>query len=327
MALFSLGRYAEGRPVMEAVLPALERAGDLETLIVALRHLSWGYLSGGSLERGRAYRERAVEVAERLGDPAKTAVELGNLAVADIIAGTWDAAAGRLAQAVELMRSLGTPPAAAYPLLARGILGLLQGTDLDGAYRDLDEFTAIALRAGDIGSLWQVEWVLAERDLFFGEHERALARFAEWSHMAEPQHEEGTPVHFLLRVRGELLCAAGQLDHAEPLLHEAAELSRVWDDKVQLLEVFRVLGIVKGRQGDPARAESWLLQARDLGRQTRYLYGEARVVYEIGMLHARNGQKEQGRQWLEEAHAIFSRLGATLNAKRTEEMLASEFSG
>jgi hypothetical protein len=53
-----------------------------------------------------------------------------------------------------------------------------------------------------------------------------------------------------------------------------------------------------------------------------YPYAEARLLEEESRLHQQLGESEPARQQLEEALAIFQRLGALKDVERTEHVLA-----
>jgi hypothetical protein len=52
-----------------------------------------------------------------------------------------------------------------------------------------------------------------------------------------------------------------------------------------------------------------------------YPYAEARLLHVYGEMHAQKGELEPARQRLEEALAIFRRLGAHKDAERMERAL------
>lgn len=50
-------------------------------------------------------------------------------------------------------------------------------------------------------------------------------------------------------------------------------------------------------------------------------HGEARVLVQMGVLQMQRGEPEQARERLEEALAIFRRLGAKKDIEQTEAVL------
>lgn len=128
---------------------------------------------------------------------------------------------------------------------------------------------------------------------------------------------------FVLRTLAALAAETGDLDEAEPMVRKAVQLSESQEDQINVVEALRAWGEVKMRQGDEAQADDHLRRSWELARQVRYPYGEARALYEHGPIHACTGEQLQARERLVEAHTIFQRLGATLNAARAKEMLAT----
>jgi hypothetical protein len=77
------------------------------------------------------------------------------------------------------------------------------------------------------------------------------------------------------------------------------------------------------RRGAWEAAEGALAEGLALSRNVRYPHGEARLLYQYGLLASKQGEPGQARERLEAALAIFRRLGARKDAERAEQDLAT----
>jgi tetratricopeptide (TPR) repeat protein len=89
-----------------------------------------------------------------------------------------------------------------------------------------------------------------------------------------------------------------------------------------LVDLLRVQGVLRSRQGRWEEAEQSFGEAVPLARSMPYPYAEARALYEWGVMLRQAGEPERARARLEEGLAIFRRLGARSYAERTERELA-----
>lgn len=321
IALQMLGQLPQGRLVLSEAIPRLERMANLDILSNALRELGWICLSMGDFDEGLAHRQQAVQVAETLQDPVRIAVELANLAMAEIVGGFWREAGDHLRRAIGLARSLGTPPSTMYVLFVAGVLELIRGVDWPQADAYLGECGAMAMQAGDIAMAWQVQWALAERDLFIGNAEVALQRFTHFGGVKRYREMNATDAPYLLRVSAALNAAVGRLDDAAGLINLAIRGSEEEQDQLHLVEAFRVAAQISAARGDLDEAAFLLARARALGAQTHYRFGEGRALHGLGLVRAVQGDVAPARAHLAEASLIFYELGATKNRERADEPL------
>jgi tetratricopeptide (TPR) repeat protein len=168
---------------------------------------------------------------------------------------------------------------------------------------------------------WQVQWALAERDLFVGNAEQALARFTRFGGIKRYQDTNSAVAPFLLRVYAALNAAVGRLHDAHNLIQMAIQGSTAAEDRLHLVEAYRVYGQIKATQGQFDEANDLLIQARVLGTQTSYPFGEARALEGLGLVSVGQGNVSDARGHLTEARNIFARLGATKNCQRADEAL------
>jgi hypothetical protein len=82
-----------------------------------------------------------------------------------------------------------------------------------------------------------------------------------------------------------------------------------------------VQGMVRICQERWAEAERALEEGLTMARSLPYPYGEARLLHVYGEMHAKRGELGPARERLEDALAIFRRLGARKDAEPVEQAL------
>ncbi|HLJ69552.1 MAG TPA: tetratricopeptide repeat protein [Chloroflexota bacterium] len=315
-ALTQLGRPEEGRLVQESALPIVETGGDLVTLWINLNNLGHSSFQLGHMEQARRYLERALAVNERIGNPGYLCFALGSLGELLSITGDWDEAFIYLERGAALARSLGAVPSAAVPLHFLGALGLWQG-NWESASRHLNEALAVSKAGGDRQVRELCEASLAELDAREGRAEAAIHRLEGL--VDEERAELGAILPPLIRA----YLALGGEEH----LQQAAAMAiraLTWASEQPRFRVdaLWIRGMVLGRQSQLDEAESCLAQGLELTRSMPFPYAEARILCELGLLQKQREKVKEARQRLEEALAIFRRLGAKKDIEQAEEMLA-----
>lgn len=115
---------------------------------------------------------------------------------------------------------------------------------------------------------------------------------------------------------------AGAVERAEEVVAGAIDRARAGEQRFHLLEALRVEGMIRRRQGRLEEAERAFWEALELARDLPYPYAQARVLSDLGLLAAVRGDPHATRAYLEQALAIFRRLGAKKDTERTEQTLA-----
>jgi tetratricopeptide (TPR) repeat protein len=114
---------------------------------------------------------------------------------------------------------------------------------------------------------------------------------------------------FLLLVASVRL-EVGDLDGAEAAITRAVGDSTRQRLPIGLVDALRVQGAIAARRGVREEAKTCLRRAAQLAREITYPWGEARALYELGLLRAHLGQPDGALEQLAAASAIFGRLGA-----------------
>jgi tetratricopeptide (TPR) repeat protein len=318
-ALYFAGRIQEGIQAGEEGIPLAEAVGHLEALFHALGNVGEDYIETGDLTRGQERLERAVALMERLGDPGELSHSLCQLSRVHFLRGAWDQARVLVERAALLAPAEQSTWYAAYPLLARGELHAARG-DVEAATRCLEDSAAIARQSDDLQALSRVQATLAELDLFAGHAEEAVSRLEPLLDLpacAGPLRLLLLPV--LARARADL----GDLERASQFAEVAVRLARWHGLWLGLLDALRVRGAVAALEGRTEEVDSAFTEASVLAADIGCPYQEARVLYDWAVAHSRSGLSEVAESRLGQALAIFRRLGAHLDAERTEQILAS----
>lgn len=315
-ALTFLGRGQQSKAVLEAAIPLLERIGDLGRLWVALTNLEGTHRLEGDLEAARRYNEQCLKVAERLGNPSYVAFSLINLGQILLSLGAWEEAAEELQRAEgALERAASARVYSVYRLAMLGQLLLWQG-DWEGAARQLERAFALAEETGDRQALEMIHVNLAELELLRGEPGGAVARL-------EPLAErEGGVLVLIQTTLAWAQLERGEVDRAEELAEQAVRRGREQREGLALADALRVQGMVLISLGRHEEARQVLEEGLELSRKMPYPYAEARILFQLGMMYVQQHESPYARWWLDEALAIFQRLGATKDIKRTEKALA-----
>jgi tetratricopeptide (TPR) repeat protein len=314
----------EGLRIAENVIPRAEAVGDLEMLEDALSHAAETTTLSGEFDRSRVYRERQLAAQERMGDTFGMAVTIVNLSWLERCRGDWQTARAHADRALDMLRSTGTVNGVVFALHELGELALWEG-DWEEASRQLEECVALAEPQGDLQFLRQAHRPLAELDLLQGRPEAALARLEPILDRPGLQEHDVTS---LLPVLAWACLALGDVARATRVLTEAIDRVTTQQNRLALIDALRIKGMLLSHQQQWDKAAAAFEEAASLARSMPYPYAEARALEAHGMMAIRKVTQrvpgfegEQGRQRLEQALAIYRRLGAKKDIERTEQAL------
>lgn len=316
LGLMMKGQLAEGLRVTEEVIPQAEAADDLETLMLALINAQGVCYATGAFQKALAYNERALELAERTSAPVWSAFALSNIGQILVTLGEWSQARDRLERATVLTGSVASWWSA-YPPLVLGWLAALEGK-WESARERLEEGIGIAERNGDPQGLRVGHRVVAELDLLERRPEAAVQRLKPLLGPAELEGRDVT-VTPLLSVLAEAQMAMGDLAEGGQLAAKAVMQARTQNDHLSLVDALRVWAMALGRQGRWEEAEHAFEEAASMARALHYPYAEARALYRWGVMAVQGPDK--ARRQVQEALAIFQRLGAKKDVERAEQAL------
>jgi tetratricopeptide (TPR) repeat protein/transcriptional regulator with XRE-family HTH domain len=317
-ALTDLGRRAEALPVLEEAGRMAEARGYLYTACQALNMAGCVHEDLGAFATARRYTARALAIAEQRGDPTYIAYLTVRRGTGAFFSGDWAAARADYERALALCRRMGPSHASPYPLLDLGRLCLAEG-DGEAAARHLEESCAISMNSGELTGLRWGQVELAEHDLLMGRPEAARVRLEPL--LDRPGLEEGQVI-FLLPTLAQAHLALGAVEQAAALVAQGVRRARAQPNQRALVGALRVQALILTQQAAWAAAEQALEEGLELTRGMPYPYAEARLLHVYGAMHQAEGKPGQARERLEEALAIFRRLGAHKDAERVAQAMA-----
>jgi tetratricopeptide (TPR) repeat protein len=318
-ALMMLGRIDDARGVLEEAVELLERVGAVRRLRSALGNLGETYLILGAFEQTRHLWERVLLLAEQVGDPQGITFASANRSEISFYLGDWPAARGYAERAAGILEGADPAWPTAYPPLFLGIVALAEGRWEEGD-RHLAACLALAEQHENLQAIREAHRWLAERDLMEGRAKDALARLEPL--LDRPGLEE-QQVTRLLPCLGSAYLELGEVDRAEETVMTGRERAARQSHRLALVDLLRVQGVLRSRQGRRAEAEHAFGDAVSLARSMPYPYAEARALYEWGRMQGAKEEPLLAQSRLEDAGAIFRRLGARPHIERMQQALAA----
>jgi tetratricopeptide (TPR) repeat protein/transcriptional regulator with XRE-family HTH domain len=306
----ALGALDEARRLGEA-------AGGMANLAGWFNVTAGAYLERGEFGLSQAYRVRGLAIAERQGDILRTMFLTLTRGETAFYTGHWDQAAADFRWVEGLSQQLEASRPYVGALLGLGAVHLCRG-EHDVAARYLEEGQARAARSNNSDSLRRAVCLLAEREVLEGRPDLAGARLAR--QLDRPGVEE-TGVNPLLVCLAWATLERGDGAAADHVVRQAIRRIRCDNLRLTLVQALRVQAMVALWQERWAEAEAALEEGLALARAMPYPYAEARLLHVYADLQARKGAPEPAQERLQEARAIFERLGARRDAARTEQTL------
>jgi DNA-binding CsgD family transcriptional regulator len=232
-------------------------------------------------------------------------------------AGNWEAAERYAADSFELRAQLGqVMPGDGFP---RALIAAHRGRVDEaraGAEHDLAQAEAMGIRISVSGSAW----ILGFLELSLGDPSAALAYLGRSyelrsGFMLEPAQrlELGD---FL-----EALVAAGELGRADEVIATWQERTQKLDRASTLAILARSQGLLLAARGDFESAFASFDEALREHARTEEPFQHARTLLALGATQRRAKQRAAARATLEEALAVFERLGAPLWADKARAAL------
>jgi tetratricopeptide (TPR) repeat protein/transcriptional regulator with XRE-family HTH domain len=331
-ALAWQGHLTEARPIFEEAIAVAEATHDTFGLLAALHFLGGLCAATGDFAASMDSYGRALDLAERLGARSRISAQMANLAEVLFYLGDWPRTHKYAVRAMEIARAPGPGRTISSFHYANALRRLARIRSALGAWEEavpyVEESVALAERIPYPEGVRNGQRMLAEHDLLLGRPKVALARLEPLMEGAD-QEELGVArlLPYLARAHAEL----GDLATAEHMLRAGIAQARVQQHRLALVDLLMVYGMVLGMQsmkGMQERQDKWEEAARTfeeaiaLARSMTYPFAEGRVLYEQGRMHRDAEELPSARARLEEARAIFRRLGAHPDAERVERALA-----
>lgn len=317
-ALLLVRHLEEAMALYQRIIPQYEASDVLPSLCSALTSAADVQAALGDVRAAGTYLTRALTVADRMGDQLPIAEVLQALGWNELIIGNWDHAYDYSVQADAILRALAIPRLSAAILTLQGTIRLYQGEGTE-ASRLLNEAEAMAEQGQDERAGRGVLHKLVIQDLMAGRAEAALTRLHLivderdlWNDAARNHLAELAEVHLNL----------GNHARAEEIAVEALKRHRAERDQFALVEMLLVYGMALAWTQRWEGAEAAWDEAASLAERMPYPYIQARVLLARGIAQMQRGYRDVARERMEDARAIFQRLGARAGIEKTEQALS-----
>jgi class 3 adenylate cyclase/tetratricopeptide (TPR) repeat protein len=312
-ALARLEQPSVALSALEEAVAFAETVPDLFSACRGLQMASAVALSRGDLNASRAYIERARELAERMDNRRQLATTKFGLAVNAFIRGDRKEADVLASEAAEIMQRLG---GFWLPFLDAARFSLLIAPgEWDAAPAALKECINISEAMGS-GLAKRAQRLQVEEYLLTGRAKEALAMLRQMQKNDLPGKDSE-----LASLVAWALADAGDLEEALRLVGEAIAVAEAGEFRPRLVVLLRIKALVASRQRRWDEAERAIIASIVLARSMPYPYAEARALEVRAFSESERGDPAAAAASAQEAHAIFRRLQAHLDAKRAEEFL------
>ncbi len=316
-ALTMLARPAEALPIFEQAVPLAEDLDDPDSLSRIFGNMAVISANVGALDRASLYLDRALAAAERAGDPVMLIHLESTSGLMAFYAGDWPRARVDLGAALTRSRGIGMSSRYAYPLVYLSFLTLAEGA-WDEAARLAQESIDAATPTGDLQVLRYAHALHAWCDILHGRPAPARDRLATF---LDASGKEGKGASWVLLILALAHLEMGDADQAADVAREATTRARHDRAHLVLADALWVRALVETRRGLWPEAKRTLREGLALARPMPYPFAKGRLLHAYGVLHHEKGEPRQARAYLEEALAIFQRLGARAETVRVQRTL------
>ena len=325
LVLYDSGRFDEFVDLVEEAIAVSESTNDRVKLLSFLDALARGYIDRGELRRSRAIMERSIRLAEELDDRKSIASAISGLGAVFLHLGEWALARDHLQRALDVSRDAAGDWMYDWRWIRIDLakLCLFEGKWQEGARHLADCLNPSQADASldpfDVMSRLYARWLRARLDLLLGNPDAAFSQIADARddfrlgriNMAEVQP-----------TLAEVYLALGDSARAGEVAANATTQARDVGHRLALVDALTVHGLVLARQSRWAEAARGLEEAVSLARTLPYPYGEARALYELGLMEAENRDPGSARARLEQALGVFERLAARPYCERARAALS-----
>jgi DNA-binding CsgD family transcriptional regulator len=283
---------------------------------IALDFLGWN----GQLERARAEMTQLLRTARELGDESSRPFVLAHLGLVECELGELPSAGAHALEGLEAAEQSGQRAIYAFNLAVRALVDAYAGRE-DSA-RDAG-LRALELARETVGRQAELVAVqaLGHLELALGEAGEAVARleptvaFVRRESIVEPG-VIGLEVDYV-----EALLELGRRDEAVEQLDWYEGNARRLERVPALANCARCRGLLAAHAGDLDAAVAAFDEAVGLHAKVEIPLDRGRTLLALGAAQRRTKRRREARATLEEALAVFERIGAALWAERARSEL------
>jgi DNA-binding CsgD family transcriptional regulator len=272
-------------------------------------------------DAARAALMAHYQLADERGDDNSLPYIFLSLSRLELLADNWAEASRWADEGYDVAVQTGEGPQLALLLAVRALLEARLGA-VDSARAVADQTIALAERTGASSAKITGTWALGFLELSLGNPVTAhsylgsLVEAARAAGIREPGALRFVPDEI------EALIALGRLAEAECLIEWFEMRGRALERASALAACGRCRGLLLAARGDLAGAHASLEDALGQRKRVSQPFGRARSLFVLGTIQRRQKKRRVARAALEEAVAIFDRLGARLWAEKARAELA-----
>jgi tetratricopeptide (TPR) repeat protein/transcriptional regulator with XRE-family HTH domain len=295
--------------------------GDRTGQAAALHMIGFLHSVADNYPAAAAELRQALELFRALGHRRGQAVALIDLGQVHRNTGDYPAAAACDRQALELYRGAGYRAGQAQALMHLGAAQRLAG-DYPAAAATLPQALALFRDLGDRYEQAQVLGDLAAVQRLTGDYRSAAASSQQALSLFRDVRQLSSDAVYPLNELGLVQQLTGDYPAAAASHQQALELCRDrgignWSGQAETLNC---LGELASRTADGRQARDYHAQALAIARELGTPLEEARALEGIGYSQLHDGHDSEGTAYLEQALAIYQRIGAPA-ARRVQETL------
>jgi tetratricopeptide (TPR) repeat protein len=316
------GNLAEAQSLLQEALRLAEQS-DAYDVVASIhnRHGGVAY-NQGEWELAADHLRKSITIREATRDSVNLATSLNNLGLLEIEMGLYDSALENLTRSYELKTRLGQAEGIAMALNNLGWLRILRG-ELVEAKHALKQAQEITLQIGYSSLYHQVLRNFGELYLTAEDWEQASNVLAEISRILEDLGASDQLV-VVYSQAGEAALGRGEIKTAQSWAEKAQSLVEMTGEgaknpfTAQRGEYLRLRGMLEIQLGNLQAAQDCLVESENIFINLRSRRGEAKVIFQKGVLAYTQGDFELAEAFYAQAAEIFSKIGARLEAKRAE---------
>jgi DNA-binding CsgD family transcriptional regulator len=272
----------------------------------------------GDFDGARHWLEATRQAALDEGDEGSLPYALSHLPQLDLWTGDWAAAEAHALEHLELAETTGQTNERLTAIYNLTLVHAHQGR-----VDETRERLAPALDEAERGDPWNVYLllgVLGFLDLSVGSTPEAVQSLGRAFEIYEAARQGGTT--FVFENYPEALVLTGDLDTARPVVDLYEQRARKAGKAITLAPALRCRALVLAAEQRLDEALASLEEALVQHEHVDMPFSLARTRLVHGRVLRRVGERRAARSALDDAHAIFERLGAPLWAARAREELA-----
>ena len=272
------------------------------------------------LEGAHQAYETIAEAARELGDESSLPYLYVMLGQIDCALGRFEKALSETQEGHAIAEQAGQTALVAYGLAVRAVAEALLGR-VDEALSSGSRALELARETSGAPAWIFATWALGHLALARGDAQEAVSvlRPLVEHHRRERIEEPGALPFLPDAIEANIEC--GHLDEANQMLDSYESAARRLDRRRGIAAVRRLRGVLAAASGDVESALSELEAAVELYSTGDTPFERARSLLALGVAQRRAKRRKEARATLDEALAVFERLGAALWAERVRAEL------